>query len=157
MNTDLASQSPESLLEAFAATEYRVRVAGADFHVRLGQSDQALDDALAARPWAIVTAHNPHASPLDAASNRRRHRHLIAAADRSGTETHPAVNVDPSGTWPDEPGVLIVGAGTEEVDSLAEAFGQAAIVTGGGHRPARLRLYGDRWPTPLPAWAGRAS
>lgn len=156
MNTEAASQSPEDLLQAFSATDYRVRVAGGDHVVRPGRRHPALDDAVAGRPWAVITAFNPNARQLDDADNAARHRRLLAAVDRLGLEAYPAVNRDPRGDWPDETALLIVDAGLDVLDALAAEFGQAAIVTAGTGRAARLRLYGSRWPLTLPEWAGRA-
>lgn len=156
MNTDITSHPPEDLLQAFSATDYRVRVDGTDYVVRPGRRHEALDDALNGRPWAIVTAFNPNARQLEDEANDRRHRNLLDAVGRKGREAHPAVNRDPGGSWPDETAVLIVDADTDELDALAEEYGQAAIVTGRTGCPAMLRLYGDHWPKTLPDWARRA-
>lgn len=156
MNTEVASQSPEELLQAFSATDYRVRVADCGYAIRPGRRHPALDRALAGRSWAIVTACNPNAQQLDNAANEERHRHLVEAVTRLGHETHPAVNRDPDGNWPDETALLVVDAGMEELDWVAGKFGQAAIVTGHAEQQARLRLYGNQWPLTVPEWAERA-
>ncbi|WP_376696848.1 DUF3293 domain-containing protein [Wenzhouxiangella sp. EGI_FJ10305] len=157
MNTDVASQSPEELLQAFSATDYRVRVAGSDYVVRPGRQHEGVDEALARRPWAIITAFNPNARQVDDAVNEKQHRLLLDTLARLGLETYPAVNRDPGGEWPDEIAVLIVGADLSELDTLAEWFGQAAIVTGRAGEPARLRLFGEQWPQTLPDWARRVN
>lgn len=157
MNTDAASNSPETLLQAFAATDYHVRVGGHEHVVRVGRSLHSLDTAVGHRPWAIVTACNPGARQLDRAHNRARHRKLLATVSERKLESHPAVNCDPAGEWPDEIALLIVGADLPALDALAEMFDQAAIVTGGSGRPVSLRLHGGSWPDALPQWAGRAN
>lgn len=156
MNTDVSSHSPESLLQAFSAAEYRVRIAGREFVVRPGCRQRDLDTALGNRRWAIVTACNPQARRMADSDNRQRQQELCKAIGERGLETHPAVNRDPAGTWPDETSVLIVEGDLATLDSLAEAFGQAAIVTGGSAEVVKLRLYGRNWPDSLPEWAGRA-
>lgn len=156
MNTDVASQPQEYLLEAFSAADYRVRVAGTKFVVRPGRRHEALDEALEHREWAIVTAFNPRASQIGASENRARHRRLLQAVAGYGHQAHPAVNADPSGAWPDEAALLIVDAPFDEVDTIAARFEQAAVVTGRPGGPALLRLYGNRWPQELPRWARRA-
>lgn len=152
MNTHLASDAPEALLQAFAATEYRVGVAGADYVVHPGHEHEPLNKALGQRPWGIITAFNPHAHPIDEAANRQRHQHLLETIAKHGWEVHPAVNHDPDGNWPDETAVLIVGADIADLDALAATFGQAAIITGSSGEPARLRLYGKQWPQTRPDW-----
>lgn len=156
MNTEAASQTPEDLLQAFSATDYQVRIAECGYVIRPGRRHPALDKALSGREWAIVTACNPKARQIDDAANTRRHRRLVEAAAGLGLEAHPAVNRDPGGDWPDEAALLLVAAGSAELDSLAGEFGQAAIVTGRAGQPALLRLYGSEWPLTLPEWARRA-
>lgn len=157
MNTDVASQPPEDLLQAFSATDYRVRVAGTEYVVRPGQRHEDVDEALTRRSWAIITACNPDARQLDHAVNEKRHRQLLDTVARLDLEAHPAVNRDPGGTWPDEIAALIVDADLADLDALATQFGQAAIVTGRAGEPARLRLYGAQWPQTLPDWARRVN
>lgn len=156
MDTDAVSNSPEKLLQAFVATDYRVRVDGHEHVVRIGRSLRGLDAAVGNRPWAIITACNPQALPLDRVDNRTRHRKLLGIVTELKLASHPAVNRDPGEDWPDETALLIVDADEHILDALAEKFGQAAIVTGGNGRPASLRLYGRGWPDALPEWAGRA-
>ena len=113
----------------------------------------SLDAALGNRSWAVITAFNPHARQLDDASNRERQQNLLEILADRGLEIHPAVNRDPSAAWPDETAVLIVDIGVMDLDELARAFDQAAVVTGQAGEAARLRLYGDEWPPALPEWA----
>ncbi len=155
MNTHAASQTPEELLRAFSATEYRVRIDGAEHVLHPGRAHAALDAALDKRNWAVLTAFNPQARRLAETNNRRRQRQLLDTLADCGLETHPAVNHDPGATWPDEPAVLIVDIASAHLDDLARAFGQAAAVTGRVGEAARLRLYGRDWPRSLPEWAGR--
>ncbi|WP_181918747.1 DUF3293 domain-containing protein [Wenzhouxiangella sediminis] len=157
MNIDVASNSPESLLQAFAATDYRVRIAGRELIVRPGLRQPDLDEALRHRSWAIVTAFNPGGTRISAARNRARHRRLLDTVGEAGIEFHPAVNRDPGGDWPDEVALLLVDITRSRLDALADTFDQAAVVTGRPGRAAILRLYGEGWPSPLPDWAGHCS
>lgn len=153
MTTHIASQTPEELLQAFSATDYRVRIAGAVHVLRPGRVNASLDAALEKRDRAVMTAFNPQARRVDDASNRRRQQQLLEILAARGREFHPAVNHDPSGAWPDEKAVLIVDIGLQELDHLACHFDQAAVVTGQAGEAARLRLYGEGWPRTLPEWA----
>ncbi|NBD96063.1 MAG: DUF3293 domain-containing protein [Gammaproteobacteria bacterium] len=156
MNTHAASHSPEGLLQAFAATDYRPRVGGREFVIRAGRPHEALDTALDGKTWAVVTAFNPGARVSDGESNLARHRRLREAIAERGWANYPAVNRDPSGDWPDETSLLVVGADLDAIDAIATAFGQAAIVTGQQGEPARIRVYGTTWSQTLPDWARRA-
>lgn len=157
MHKHVANHSPEGLLQAFAATHYLARIDGSEYVIRAGRAHETLDAALAARPWAVLTAFNPRARRSDDETNLVRHRQLLDTVADRGWESHPAVNRDPEGIWPDETSLLVVDARPDALDAIAEAFDQAAIVTGRNSEPARLRLYGATWPQPLPCWAQRAS
>jgi hypothetical protein len=156
MPADIASTTPEGLLQAFAQTDYRVRLDADDVVVRVGCGHDRLDRSLDGRDWTIITAFNPGARPGDDGDNRRRHERLCDDARQSGFETRPSVNRDPSGRWPDEPGLLIVGLNADARAQLARRFDQAAVLIGRGGDIARLELHGPGWPESLPRWALRA-
>jgi len=157
MTADLASTRWEELLQAFSGTDYRVSVTGEGvLTVRVGRRHEALDRMLVDRSWAIITAFNPGAEPRGSADNRARHQGLRERAEQAGWQCHPTINRDPSGRWPDEPGLLLVGIEAAAAAELAGQFGQAAFVSGRPGEIARLQLLGERWPDRLPAWASRA-
>ena len=155
MTAETASETPRALLQAFAQTDYLVRLDAGDVIVRVGRGHDQLDQALGGRRWAIITAFNPGAERDDDASNDRRHNRLRRHVERAGLETLPSLNHDPGGHWPDEPGLLIVGLNSDERARMAQRFGQAAVLCGSGGEIARLELHGADWPDSLPAWAVR--
>lgn len=155
MTLDIASRSPEQLLQAFARTDYRVDFGAATLGVRIGQRQPALDERLGCRPWLIVTAFNPQGRPCDEADNRRRHRNLIEHAEQLEAIAVPAVNRDPDGRWPDEPSVLICDQAPAARSEMARRYDQAALVVGWPDEVARLEVYGNDWPERLPEWTSR--
>lgn len=131
-----------SLLDAFRATIYRVRLnGGVEFDLRI---DEAIDwpEAAADRPrnrWMILTADNPAAERRDAATNRAARAELDAALAEArlpvrGTTRH----IDPDDRWPEERGRLIELRRFDDGLALARRFGQAAVVCGDADGSVRL-------------------
>lgn len=134
---------PTTLVEAFMATTYRVRLAGgAEVDVRIGERIEWPETGSARGPggqWMIVTPDNPGARSRDEDANRRKRAELDAALAEAripvrGTTRH----IDPRGRWPDEQGRLVEVRRLEEGLALARRFGQAAVVCGIGGGPAEL-------------------
>ncbi|MBY6203768.1 DUF3293 domain-containing protein [Halomonas denitrificans] len=134
---------PTTLVEAFKATTYRVRLAGgAEVDVRIGERVQWPADEPSRGPvghWMIVTPDNPGARSRDEDENRRMRAELDAALAEAripvrGTTRH----IDPRGRWPDEHGRLVEVRRLDEGLALARRFGQAAVVCGTGDGPAEL-------------------
>ena len=69
--------------------------------------------------------------------NRRR-RKLEAELKAAGLPFLRGEGVDPSGSWPGEPSVLVLGISAEEAVRLGRAYGQNAIVVAGRDAVARL-------------------
>ncbi|NBB92049.1 MAG: DUF3293 domain-containing protein [Gammaproteobacteria bacterium] len=144
METDTVRKQSADLREAFEQAEYHVRVAGKDWLVRAGGRHAGLDRALNGRRWAILTAHNPGGRRIDADVNRRREAALRDEIGQRGWSSFEAINRDPRGHWPDEPGLLVAGAPVDAVVALARDFGQAAILAAEKGAPARVEFLGNR-------------
>jgi len=134
---------PTTLVEAFKATTYRVRLTGgAEVDVRVGERVDWPAGEQGRGPaghWMIVTPDNPGARSRDEDANRRQRAELDAALAEAripvrGTTRH----IDPRGRWPDEHGRLVEVRRLEEGLALARRFGQAAVVCGTGNGPAEL-------------------
>lgn len=127
--------------DAFRATTYRVLAADRSFNLRIGRKAVDFDAFLAAlgmADWAIVTACNPGGRRSDG-ENERRHAALRTRVEALGLPTWPTIAIADAGDWPDEPGLLIVGASSAIARNLADAFGQLACVVGtAGSAPALL-------------------
>lgn len=126
-------RSKTELAGAFAATDYRVEHGGRVITLHLGEPppSQLVDWIVA---WAgsstawLITGCNPGAEMVSRAENEARCRVLGTMLNRSGVSRLPAVNHDPKGLWPDEPGWLVAGLEEGMARNLARRFGQAAIV-----------------------------
>lgn len=151
----ILAKSPDrtnSLLEAFAATEYVVETSGEEITIRVGQTTPSLDSLLQGRPWAVVTAYNPDGVRHPGAANAAAQR----ALEQCLQQLRPAqllevCNRDPVGNWPDEPAWLFTPDDIRHADRLARRFGQRAIVTGQAGEPAALRIYGHAHDVPRTA------
>lgn len=76
----------------------------------------------------VVTPCNPGSHRLSMAVNRTRLASFRKMLRDTETRWIPAVNRDPSGTWPDEPGALLMDCEEQFALQLAREFGQLAIV-----------------------------
>ena len=73
---------------------------------------------------------------LDA--NEAAQSKLEAELTAAGLSFLRGEGVDPSGQWPGEPSVLVLGISGDEAQRLGRAFGQNAIVVAGRDAVARL-------------------
>ena len=137
------AQYPDQSLEAaFRATRYRVRSALGALEVRIGHRSECIDRLAEGKRWCIITAFNPRAKRVPARRNRVADQELEQRLrQRSPRVLLPALNRDPAGRWPDEPSWFSTFERDREVDRLAEAFDQAAVVIGSPGHPAELRFY----------------
>lgn len=131
------------LNKAFMATNYCVEYDG---HVIVLNPTEPTPAEL--RPWLtshvgagsawLVTAHNPGGELARAPRNRTRTWLLDMLLSRHGITCLPAVNKDPAGHWPDEPGWLIAGLEEGHLRCLAVRLGQAAVLAVGSNTVALL-------------------
>ena len=132
----------ESLLAAFQATDYRVRLAGGGVAgIRIGQPlPTPLRELVGPHLWGFITAWNPRSLPRSRQQNRHAQRQLREVL-RPLPSVHlirAAVGVGSDG-WR-EHSLFVIGPDLGMLDELAHRFGQHAYVYGGGGDPAQLRL-----------------
>lgn len=132
----------DSLLAAYRATEYRVRLGCGGRAIILVDHPlpAPLADWAGNHPWGFITAWNPRSRPRARTANRRAQRQLLGALRRQ-PETlavHAAIGVGGDG-WK-EPSLFVIGPAPDLLDRLAERYGQNAYVHGQGQAPAQLRL-----------------
>ena len=136
-----ASPTAGGLAAAYRATTYRARLPDAVIDLRPDRLHPVLDRWLAgqgAACWAFVTAVNPGSTRLDAAENGRRLARLAARLRADGYAFFAGESIADAGDWPDEPGFFVVGLGAAAALSLAECFGQNAVLVGAEAQPAGL-------------------
>lgn len=127
-----------SLAIDYTAAHYRV-FADPPFMLRVGERSVELDVLLtshATDTWAFITACNPGSRLLPADENAERMTQLRAVVKRF--TTYPGEGVDPTGEWPGEPSVLVVGIDRGEAVEVAKVFGQNAILVGEQSRAVEL-------------------
>lgn len=119
------------LADAFRATRYVVETGSASLEIRIGQRHVELDRAVGERRWCIVTAYNPGARRHSRVFNRQADAELECRLRAARPDVlMRTVHRDPSGNWPVEAGWLFSFDDARAVESLANAFGQLAVVTG---------------------------
>jgi hypothetical protein len=141
MPASTAARHPD-LAAAFRAARYRVETGDGVLVVRIGRRHAFVDRLAGGIRWCILTAFNPRARLASARANRRAHRRLEQRLlDRAPRRLLRASNQDPAQQWPDEPAWWFTFEHDRDVDGLAEAFDQEAVVIGNPGQPARLRFY----------------
>lgn len=132
----------DDLLAAYQATDYRVRLArGGYASIRVGHALPAeLQPIVDGHHWGFITAWNPESQPLPRQPNRHA-QHLLLRALRGEPGTiavYAAMGVAGDGQWR-EPSLFVVGPELQQLDPLAQRFGQNAYLHGHGDGPAVLR------------------
>jgi hypothetical protein len=77
---------------------------------------------------AFVTACNPLGARLDAACNAQRQATLAQEIARQGRVACDGIGEDPSGEWPGEPSLLVLGLARSAAQALGRQFQQNAIL-----------------------------
>lgn len=120
----------EALDAAYRAAVYRV-AADPPFALRVGEPSARLDALLrfhAVTSWAFVTACNPGSQMLSEEENAERMSELRAVV--GGHLVYECEGTDPTGVWPGEPSLLVLGMSRTAAVELARRFGQNAILCG---------------------------
>ena len=121
-----------SLLAAYLAAGYRVDAAP-PFVMRVGQPCPPLADLLRRHHCgsaAYLTAWNPRSARLPMAQNAEAQARLVQDVVASGCRWYDGVSNDPTGGWPQEPSVLVLGLTRERARELARAYEQNAFLWG---------------------------
>ena len=118
----------------YRQAEYRVLLYPEPLVFRIGHYEAQIERRLLAasafqRECCILTACNPGSAITDAALNQRYSDELREQIAMSGLRSIAALNIDPSRTWPDEPGFLLIDADRQRVIELGRHFQQNAIVS----------------------------
>ena len=130
-----------ALAEAYRRTEFHVADRGWSFVLRHEEYSKVLEEchrALGVTCSAYITALNPRSEPRTQAENEAAQARLEAELAAGGYSFLRGVGVDPSGQWPGEPSVLVLGISGGDAQRLGRAYGQNAIVVAGRDAVARV-------------------
>jgi hypothetical protein len=119
--------------KAYRAAEYRIMPGNAAFTLRVDQADPQADRQLrdlcgVQHNWAILTPCNPRSEIAREELNLLYHNEMRELLEAGTARWLPALNHDPSGHWPDEPGFLLCDPPPGLAEQLARQFHQNAIV-----------------------------
>jgi hypothetical protein len=122
------------LIAAYAQTHYRV-LGVLPFTVLIAQPCAALDSLMQQHGKAsasYITAWNPYSrQPFPSrAENRAAHAQLKADLQDMSLPFLPAIGLDPKREWRGEPGFLVLGLNTSQLQNLCLRYGQNAAVYG---------------------------
>ena len=131
-----------NLLRAYAETEYHV-LADPPVVLRIGKYNEGLAELHRAHGVmcsAFVTAFNPYSEPLGDADNAMHEAQLMAQLHARGLPYIEGVGQHPSGNWPGEDSVLVLGIGRDAAAKLGAEYRQNAIVWCGADAVPELVL-----------------
>lgn len=140
----IASRHPPplspALQQAYRATHYTV-TAGTGLDIRIGEHSPAADtlmDTRGARRALLLSACNPFSEASSDAANQLRHGMLEMAMQSLGLPALPAEGRDPTGAWPPEASLLLIGTTPGQELRLLRDYEQHAAVLLQHGRPAEL-------------------
>jgi hypothetical protein len=119
------------LLAAYARTEYRVDDHGYAFVLRVDEPSSALVACHAACGVScstFITACNPRSAPTALSVNEAAMTRLQREVAARGLRALHGEGVDPTGDWPGEASLLVLGLDEAAGRTLAEHFGQNAVI-----------------------------
>lgn len=131
---------------SYRRARYRVMLEDGEVALALGHYDREAEQRLREtfdlqRHWVILTPCNPRSVQSREELNNFYLDELRLALDRHSGAWGKAINVDPWGEWPDEPGFFIVDPDIGWIMDLGHRFGQNALVYGAlGQPPALIWL-----------------
>ncbi|MCC6163791.1 MAG: DUF3293 domain-containing protein [Acidobacteria bacterium] len=124
--------SPDAdLIAAYRRTDYRVDDGGYAFVLRVDTPSAALvacHGAFGVTCSAFITAWNPRSEPTPRARNEAAMAALERTLSAGGWRWLRGAGVDPSGAWPPEPSLLVLGLDASTAVAIAQRCAQHAIV-----------------------------
>jgi len=124
------SAIPQSLQDAYRATEYRVLPPYA-FTLRIGARSDALLDlyrSVETREAAYLTAWTPFSVTASDEQNHRAQALLVERLTSIGVTALPGLGIDPASSLPGEESVLALGLQRDMAIRIAQDFDQNALV-----------------------------
>lgn len=130
------------LVNAYRQTDFAL-AGEAELVFNVGRASLALDAAMAWRGCeraAFLTAYNPFSRDVGEALNRKAQAALLGDLERMELDWIAGEGRDPSGEWPGEPSVLVLGITSQQAFELGRAYEQNALVWCEVGQPAALVL-----------------
>jgi hypothetical protein len=137
------SKIDSDLVLAYRMTDYRVSGSGPDFVLRVDEFSRPLEALLEARGLAsaaFLTGWNSWSRPTSNVHNEAANKALRSKAEALGCVCVDAAGVDPTGKWPPERSLLILGVELKAAQALAVDFEQNAFIWSGEDAVPRLIL-----------------
>jgi hypothetical protein len=131
---NLQIDKDNSLFSAYMAAHYKVTGTPTPFVLRVGEKSTELASVHLANGVncsAFITAWNPRSVSQSENINRAAQDRLETELAAMGLTLLAGFGEDPSGAWPGEPSVLVLGSSRSEAERVGRAFGQLAIVWSG--------------------------
>ena len=127
------SKIDAATIAAYQAAHYEV-LDPIPFVLRVGEVSTRLADLLTreeVRCVGFITAWNPFSDVVTAADNSAAQTSLLNELSARGFSTVPGFGRDPSGQWPGEENLLVIGLPLEEVRQLGIKYRQNAVIWSG--------------------------
>lgn len=135
----------QELIAAYTATHYEAQTPTGRITLLIGEKSLALAELLsraALDSAAYVTAWNPGSVAHSDEANASAHARLVREIESRACPYYTGYGRDPSGLWPAEHSLLILGLSAEDACDLGRRFGQAAIVVSDATAIPRLLWLG---------------
>lgn len=133
----------DDLVAAYRSTDYRIQLPGSNITLRIGRYSEplaGLHAEYAVSSSAFLTAYNPYSKQASPESNMAVQRDLLAELEARDLKWIEGAGRDPSGKWPPEPSVLVLGIEYHAANDLAVKFEQNAFVFADCHAIPQLIL-----------------
>ena len=142
MNIPESTVAP-ALISAYRATQYCITSVDDPFVLHIDEPSADLarcHDDHGVRTSAILTAYNPHSQPTPEAANEAAQLRLTAHLQARQWLFLEGLGVDPTGDWPAEPSLLVLGLTLTEARAIGDHFAQNALVWAAEDSTPRLVL-----------------
>jgi hypothetical protein len=134
-------QSSDEFEAAYRRTEFRVADGIRSFVLRDGEASEPLVACHAAFGVvcsAYLTAWNPRSEPRARERNYAAQVRMESELRAAGYPLLRGIGVDPSGQWPGEESVLVLGISDADAARVGRRYGQNAVVVAGRDAVARV-------------------
>lgn len=133
MNAVVLPRHDRDLVAAYLKTEYVVMLPDGDIVLHIDRHEPDKERLIREqtgcnKAWAIVTPCNPRSELAREQLNLFYFNNLRYELDEKAGIWFKALNRDPEGQWPDEPGFFLVDPEIGWVMDLGRHYGQNAVV-----------------------------